>query len=345
MSSAPLSLCPEFGLWVLSSGAHTLQPSSAIEWSRVPWLRVLYGTIFQPSTADSSVASWISSLRASLARETASQESAPASTTNDGCGPSCGESSSSAEPGGCSSRTSPESSTSTAAPRSRRSSTRWPRAGGLRNGTVSQREPSAPRTSAIVGSCSLPTPTASDYGSSQNGINGVGGENERPSAGRPSLGTAARTGQLSAAVQALRARGSIPTVTANDAKAGGVAGNWTEESGRHSGTTLTDLVVRKVDSKRGATSRGSLQRGESTGTGGGVLSPRFVEWMMGWPPGWVQTTHTVLPSRRSTQTRSSCSETASSPTPQLSLFASPGNDSTGGNSNQTPTENTCDARE
>jgi len=37
-----------------------------------------------------------------------------------------------------------------------------------------------------------PTPSASAYGSSQNGINGKGGEFERPSAGTPSLWSWAR---------------------------------------------------------------------------------------------------------------------------------------------------------
>jgi hypothetical protein len=37
-----------------------------------------------------------------------------------------------------------------------------------------------------------PTPTATPYGSSQNGINGVGGEFERPSANKPSLENMAR---------------------------------------------------------------------------------------------------------------------------------------------------------
>ncbi|MGL4258015.1 MAG: DNA-methyltransferase [Microbacterium sp.] len=41
-----------------------------------------------------------------------------------------------------------------------------------------------------------PTPSATEYGSSQNGINGKGGEFERPSAGTPSLSTAARSGAL-----------------------------------------------------------------------------------------------------------------------------------------------------
>ena len=39
-----------------------------------------------------------------------------------------------------------------------------------------------------------PTPTAEQYGSSQNGINGVGGEFERPSAGTPSLAKLATMG-------------------------------------------------------------------------------------------------------------------------------------------------------
>ncbi len=41
-----------------------------------------------------------------------------------------------------------------------------------------------------------PTPAATSYGSSQNGINGKGGEFERPSAGTPSLETLARNGEL-----------------------------------------------------------------------------------------------------------------------------------------------------
>jgi N6-adenosine-specific RNA methylase IME4 len=42
----------------------------------------------------------------------------------------------------------------------------------------------------------FPTPSATQYGSAQNGINGRGGEFERPSAGTPSLETMARRGLL-----------------------------------------------------------------------------------------------------------------------------------------------------
>jgi hypothetical protein len=64
----------------------------------------------------------------------------------------------------------------------------------------------------------------------------------------------------------------LPTPTATDAKSSGTAGNWTKESGRHAGTTLTDAVVRT----------------NGRDSGGNRLSPRFVEWMMGYPARWTE---------------------------------------------------------
>jgi len=110
-----------------------------------------------------------------------------------------------------------------------------------------------------VSSCSLPTPTASQYGSSQNGINGKGGANERPSAGTPSL-------------YQMAARGMLPTPLATDHKQSGTSGNWTKESGRNAGTTLTDATRRP---------------GGRASSEGLRLSPLFVEWMMGLPEGWT----------------------------------------------------------
>jgi hypothetical protein len=54
----------------------------------------------------------------------------------------------------------------------------------------------------------LPTPAATPYGSSQNGINGKGGRFERPSAGTPSLSTMARHGTLPERIPAGDARSS-----------------------------------------------------------------------------------------------------------------------------------------
>src|ERR1051326_1968161 len=227
LNSGSSVLAPIFALWVLLSGKPTRFQSSHLEWSKVSWIRVLSSTIWNPSTAARIATEWISSLPVSHAREQASPESDSARPTNDGSGLTSGASRASVELRCCSSRTCPGCSPSTTAKRSRKSSAIWPRAGGLRNGTAFPRDPLAPRTSAIASSCSLPTPTASQYGSSQNGINGRGGANERPSAGTPSL-------------YQLAARGRLPTPTATDCKASGTAGNWTKESGRNSGTTLTN---------------------------------------------------------------------------------------------------------
>lgn len=56
--------------------------------------------------------------------------------------------------------------------------------------------PDAARAVLPAARNTYPTPSAADYVSSQNGVNGVGGENERPSAGTPSLSTMARNGAL-----------------------------------------------------------------------------------------------------------------------------------------------------
>lgn len=233
-------------------------------------------------------------------------------------------------------------------PRSPGSSPTWPRAGGLRNGTTYQRSPWAPLTAATDSSCLLPTPTASVYGSSQNGINGVGGEHERPSAGTPSLFQRAARGMM------------YPTPTANDAKASGVAGNWTPESGRNSGTTLTDAVVRNIyPTPTAAISYGGGRRVPRTSTEGGNLieavrgyptpvardckgqtqrvnrdappdalpdlfgtiggmrlNPRFVEWMMGLPMDWTA----IGPS----ESTPSATPASLPPSRQLGLFSGGG---------------------
>lgn len=155
-----------------------------------------------------------------------------------------------------------------------------------------------------------PTPSATRYGSSQNGINGKGGENERPSAGTPSLDTIAarlwptpsatdhkgssapgqRYGQLSEAAEQL-----WPTPTLGDSRAAGSRN--AEGSKAHLGVSLSDAV--HTGDSRGRRARETPTDGAPTSTAGRVLNPRFVEALMGWPPGW---------------TDCASSETASSPT-------------------------------
>ncbi|MFS8071316.1 MAG: hypothetical protein ACMG6S_33520 [Byssovorax sp.] len=102
-----------------------------------------------------------------------------------------------------------------------------------------------------------PTPTASSYGSSNNGCPGDGRE-EYATKGRPSL------------QRMVVELPPWPTPTREDSHASGVAGNWTPESGRHAGTTLTDAAVREG-------------RRSSAGL---MLNPRWIEALMGFPMGW-----------------------------------------------------------
>lgn len=67
-----------------------------------------------------------------------------------------------------------------------------------------------------------------------------------------------------------------PTPTATDAKASGSA-HLTTESGRHTGTTLTDAAVRGK---------------------GGHLNPAWVETLMGFPMGWTDVSPTDGPPRQ-----------------------------------------------
>lgn len=215
----------DLALWALVNGKPEPRPLLWRGWQKRPWIRLLFGAILRPLTAELGADAWISSLRASRVNRQATPGSDPAPTMIVGSGLPCGASSSSAVPIGSSSRTSPGFSPSTVVPPSGRSSDRWPHSGGMRNGACIQRPDPEPLTFADGFTCS----------------------------------------------------GILPTPTATDCKASGVSGNHTFESGRHSGTTLTDAVVRTgPDGRR-------LSDGKN-------LNPRFVEWMMGFPAGWAKLT-------------------------------------------------------
>lgn len=272
-----------------------------VAWRTVDWIALLSGATCEPSTADAGVASWISSLAASPAKISASPAPAQGSTVSDpDCGATSPASSEKPDPDGYSSRTCSPSDVEGLI----ESWGTLPRSGSMRNGVITARSRSAPRTDgngslssasdpkqdrpswptptasdgangaghgetmqggpslrtvaaawptpcAAAGSTragdnrrtvkrgeflgqaarTFPTPSAPSYGSSQNGINGKGGEFERPSAGTPSLETMAQRGDLPSPPHETRAP-----------KTGAPS----------SGGTLT-------------------------------LNPRFVERLMGWP--------------------------------------------------------------
>ena len=111
-----------------------------------------------------------------------------------------------------------------------------------------------------------PTPTATPYGSSQNGINGIGGENERPSANTPSLERKAR---------------NWPTPTLGDSKASGHRQD-TRTPTSHDGTTLSDAIQKLWPTPRtitgGAESAERKQELGRTESGGGDLQAAAEMW-------------------------------------------------------------------
>lgn len=109
----------------------------------------------------------------------------------------------------------------------------------------------------------LPTPTANDYGSQNNGQRADGSTYR--TAGKPSLSTMAR-------------RGLIPTPLAQDC----------EQAGGIDSTAL--LPTPQAEEHRNCADYSDGSRGKSPQLrhlGKGRLNPRFVEWMMDYPPGWT----------------------------------------------------------
>jgi len=268
---------PEPVLWCTSSGTASPRPSSWPGWKRRIWSQRLFGAVIsQASTGARGEGTSTSSPPGFPVNLIASQESARAPTTSDGSGATSSTRSTRALVLSCSLKTYQGYLLLAAARRSGPSSPIWPRSGSMRNGRCSARVMSVRRTSGIGSS-------SSDRG--------------------------------------------WPTPTASDANAAGSAG-YSTASGRHSGTTLTDAVrglwatpcaqitneyedpaewrVRRDRVK--ATRINGNGMGEPltiqarsflpappTSTGGPdgspsglVLSPRFVEVLMGYPVGWTE---------------------------------------------------------
>lgn len=130
----------------------------------------------------------------------------------------------------------------------------------------------------------LPTPTANDYGSSQNGTRADGSTFKQ--AGKPSLSTMAR-------------HGLIPTPTAADANGSGSRNTATSKA--HPGVSLTNwargdggqgrlLPTPQAEDHRNCADYSDRSRGHSPQLrhlGTGRLNPRFVEWMMGFQLDWT----------------------------------------------------------
>lgn len=149
----------------------------------------------------------------------------------------------------------------------------------------------------------LPTPTATTYGTTNNGKRPDG--TTFKTAGKPSLQTMAHRGMLQTPNRTeLYEAGKLwPTPTAGDAKASGSRN--LPGSKAHTGVSLTDFVrfgnsttprmwptpaARdfRFPNLQSYEERGGGKRGEQLpNVIGGPLNPQWVEWLMGYPCEWT----------------------------------------------------------
>jgi len=151
-------------LSVTSSGTPTQRASSWRGWQTRPWIRLLSGTISNPSTADGSARQWILSLRGSRVSQQAQQESVRATETNAGSGLSLQTFFATRDRELFFWKTCVDSSNAD----SPRFSDRWPISGSMWSGECSKR-PRLERRTSDPGCSFLPTPAASPYGSNRGG--------------------------------------------------------------------------------------------------------------------------------------------------------------------------------
>jgi hypothetical protein len=154
---------------------------------------------------------------------------------------------------------------------------RWPRSGTMRNGIVFRHQPLVPRISAIE-SGSWVTPAASD-------------------GTRGGTITAAMTGKSLAQQVNTPAYWPTPTVHGNNNVKG-----MTKNSGDGLATAVKRWPTPTARDFRSGMSQEALQRRiEERGQGvnlseyvqrtdgnNGKLNPQWVEWLMGFPPGWTE---------------------------------------------------------
>lgn len=243
------SECPDTAVWVTSSGKPTLRPFSWRGWKTRPWKQLLCGAaVSRTSTGFRGLERWISSLLGSPASPFPKRADGGACPTPAGSFPTSSESFAMRECGSSSSRT---CGASPGAVQTTFSGP-WPISGLMRSGTCSARPTWA-------------RPTAGSGGSAS-----------------PSEGTAWAT--PTAHTQRTRHKqGGLPwaelwtTPGANDWKGSSRPGQrrgQLDEQVVHRFPLAPTISMRGADSS--TTSPTSLR-----------LNPRFVDWLMGWLPGWT----------------------------------------------------------
>ncbi len=264
-------------LWLSLSGTLEPRPRSWNGWKNRPWIRRLSSAICSPSTVDDWLDRSTSSLRASPVRTIQPPATEQERTASETSGRKSCESPTRAKLRSCSSRTSAASSQASGALPYRV----WTASGW-----------DGP-TASLFGAGSLPGfwETWPSAGSMRSGAC-YQRETLEPRTGESVGGSSRRTGNAFDSGDLQAAAQSWATPTAGDSKASG--SRTTEDSKAHPGTSLIDQIH---GSSSGRPAPASAKPGPESRP---RLNPRFVEGLMGLPPGWT------------TATASECSGTESS---------------------------------
>lgn len=249
---------PATGLFAMSSGTATLRPFSWRGWQTRAYVMLLSGTTLPPSTAALGAEQWISSLRDIRVSPSRPPDGNSRKKILDTSGRTSGVSSRRRDQNASSSKTSPVMSTEGFA-RSPETYRRWAL---LLKRACSQRLKSALRTGGFAFSC-WPTPTTSlNCNRSELRVNSAG----------------------ILWVPAKDQRG-------NQVAVGTVAFNWTVfrrlavALGWKAGPMPTFPFSRPV--------LATIKPGSGSSPDDLTLNPAFLEWLMGWPIGWTDTTRSV----------------------------------------------------
>lgn len=294
--------------WLTLSGTPTQRPLSWHGWKTRPWIKHLSGLTSPPSTVQRGVDAWILSLPVSPASRSRQRGNVAVSMTSDGSGHILPGSSLTWDPDSCSWRTFPD----LFGGGSHTSSQTLPRSGSMRNGVCSPRPQLGHRTNAN-GFGSWPTAKASDAWTARGSTVTVTAGPKLPQTakmwGTPvarddqkspeaHLATKARMGGGRTEPTSLTVQAKLwPTPRASMAFTGddsastnpNAGGNGLKSTVRHWPTPTAHDAKGKDGKHRvspGLHDLTTRQHG-SDGSPKADLNPRFVEALMGLPPGWL----------------------------------------------------------
>ena len=257
------SRSPDTRLCAMSSGTLTRQPASWRGWRTRPYVRLLSGPTYEPSTAALGAAAWISCLPVTPASLSRRPASGSASEIRAICGPTSPASSGSASRRASFSRTSRDTCLWDF-PSSPKSYERW--ATELRR-ACSRRSKSA-RLTFGEGSSLWPTPTASDFA---NGVDiTIDAKGPRFSPEKDEGGK--QVGMRMA------------------------ARNWAVMW--ETMTALGWMPVRPPSTRFSRPLLSTIRLGRRSSPSDVICNPDFLDWSMGWPPGWSDVTRPVTGSSR-----------------------------------------------